>query len=242
MTSDSTATAINDSGHAGRLWRVNLHSGTAERFGDSLTNVDWEAISYDPAVRQYVVCDVGDNQRARNSVQVYRLDAGGKLLQSYALTYPDGAHDCEACLFRGDTLTLITKAQTLGGGKRRSAYVYKSVLGRRGEGMLRLADSFELVRRSVTDAAWLDGGKVALVAYDFQLIGPIPFTRTKVYVGRLDDLGADRYVSRRVRAPFTVTQYEAISRTSDKGGLLLASERTVIFPARWRRVSSPQSW
>ena len=238
LDSDSTAVAINDSGNAGRLWRVNLHSGAAERFGDSLTNVDWEALAYDRVRDQYLVCDVGDNRRVRETIAIHRVDPNGSHVQSQVLRYPDGPHDCEACLVRDDTLTLITKARTLNGGKRRVAYVYEANLRVVGDLRLSLRDSFVLKRRSVTDAVWLGETRLAVLAYNFQLIGPLPFANTTIYTGTWSSFRQNEAQRTHLRAPFTLTQYESIATDPGSGALYLASERTIFIPARWRRLAT----
>ncbi len=239
VTSDSAAVAINDSGNDGVLWRYSFTTGVAASFGESLPNTDWEAISYDSVTQRYLVCDIGDNRRARQSIGVYLLDRQGDQRRSYTLTYPRESHDCEACLYRGDTLTLITKAKTLKGGKSRQAYVFRALLADQLSTKLELVDSFTLRRRSVTDATWLTGGRVAILAYDFRLLGPFPFAKTTVYTGRLAGFRQNQYRATKVKAPFTLTQYESIALAPDQRNFLLASERTLLFPARWRRLANP---
>ncbi len=236
MTSDSTAVAVNDSGNAGYLWSVDLRDGSAERFGESLPNRDWEAVAYDSSAAEFIVCDIGDNGRVRSDVVAYRVDRLGQLRGAYTLVYPRGALDCEACLVRDDTLTLITKAKTLGGGKCRMAYVYQAALTGGPAVGLQLRDSFVLRRRSVTDAVWLDDTDIAVLAYNFQLIGPLPFTKTTIYRASMAGFRQNDYRVRKLRAPFTLTQYESVAVAPDRRSLFLASERTLVFPARWRRI------
>ena len=234
---DGRLLALNDGGHPGQVYALDLDAGTADAFGPLLTNVDWEALGHDPLAGWIIVCDVGDNARARGSVTVYPLDRRGHPSEARQLAYPDGPHDCEACLLRADTLTLITKARTLGGERERVAYVYQTVLG---EGLgLALVDSFTLRRRSVTDAVYLTADTLAVLAYDFRILGILPFAKTSLYVGTLGDFRQNRQRRRRVRAPFTLTQYEALAYPGRGREVLLASERTVIWPQRWRRVRLP---
>jgi hypothetical protein len=89
-------------------------------------NVDWEDLAAgagadgDPAL---YVADIGDNDRRRSTVQVYRVPeppVGATATSPAArldLRYPDGAHDAEALLadpIRGELL-VVTK--TLDGGR-----------------------------------------------------------------------------------------------------------------------------
>jgi hypothetical protein len=82
--------------------------------------VDWEDIAAGPGGLLYVG-DIGDNDRDRASIDVYRVrephvgDAATAPAARLRLHYPDGAHDAETLLvdpLRGD-LIVITK--TLGG-------------------------------------------------------------------------------------------------------------------------------
>ena len=236
---DGRLAAVNDGGHPPDVYAIDLRDGgldTLTRGRDG--NRDWEAIAVGADGSRLVVCDVGDNRRARPHVDLYAYDLPDPQRRTRTrLTYPGGARDCEACLVRGDTVTLISKAPALNGARDRTAYVYRARLG--PEATLVLVDSFTLRRRSVTDAAYLRGDTLALLTYDFRLIGPIPLSKTTVYVGTLADFRQNRVRRRSVRAPFTWTQYEALAYPGRGDHVVIASERTVIWPQRWRRVRLP---
>lgn len=233
---DGSVLLVNDGGHRPVVYALDSVGDDAPAVYRTVdANVDWEALAYDQPRGRVVVCDVGDNRRARDSVRVVAIGTGGTGSDARALAYPDGPHDCEACLLRGDSLRLITKARTLGGDRSRVAYVYAAPLA--GQRSLRLVDSFALKRRSVTDAVYLTADTVAVLAYDFRFLGPIPLSRTSVYLGTWGDLRRDRARRIRVRAPFTLTQYEAIAHPRDGSRrLLIASERTPLCPQRFRWV------
>lgn len=233
---DSVGVAIVDGGNPGLLYRYDFARRRLTSFGDSLPNEDREAISYDPGAGKFYVCDVGDNRRVRESVSVYELSEEGRLTDAFTFTYPDGAHDCEACLVRGDTVILITKARTLGGDRHRQANVYRGRLESTSASALTLVDSFTLKRRSVTDAVRLPDGRMAVLAYDYRLVGPLPFCRTTLLVGTLDGFRQNRSRRYRIRAPFITTQFESVALAARPNVLWLASERTLWWPARWRRV------
>jgi hypothetical protein len=77
--------------------------------------VDWEDITVYGG--DLLCCDVGDNGRKREDCTLYRVKLetrddgtrGLKLLASYPVTWPDGAHDCEAAFTIDGKLHLVTK-------------------------------------------------------------------------------------------------------------------------------------
>jgi hypothetical protein len=104
---------------------------------DGAANVDWEDIAVGPDQTIYIG-DIGDNQRSRQEVVVYRVPepvakaGGGATAKATALhfRYPDGPHDAEALLVQprtgdiyivtkakeGDLDTLVFKAPATGSG------------------------------------------------------------------------------------------------------------------------------
>jgi len=56
------------------------------------------------------VADIGDNDRNRDTIGLWKLPEGSSRPQLYRLSYPDGPHDAEALLFNGDgTPVVVTK-------------------------------------------------------------------------------------------------------------------------------------
>ena len=58
--------------------------------------VDWEELAV--LGDDLLVCDIGDNGRAREDVTIYRVrptESGVELVATYPVTYPDGKHDAE---------------------------------------------------------------------------------------------------------------------------------------------------
>ncbi|WP_326559913.1 hypothetical protein [Micromonospora sp. NBC_01796] len=56
------------------------------------------------------IADIGDNDRARTNIALWRLAKGAKAPVLHRLSYPDGAHDAEALLLAGDgTPIVVTK-------------------------------------------------------------------------------------------------------------------------------------
>ncbi|MGW1062632.1 hypothetical protein [Micromonospora rubida] len=67
------------------------------------------------------VADVGDNDRSRRTIALWRLRPGGKRPVLYRLAYPDGPHDAEALLVAGDGRPVIVAKQGGGAGLYRPA-------------------------------------------------------------------------------------------------------------------------
>jgi hypothetical protein len=112
----------NDSGDSERIFAVD-GKGNLLRTVEipSTKNVDWEEISMDDKGR-LVICDVGDNQRKRSEITLYRLMEPDPLnaeealreVQSFTYHYPkgQGPFDAEGVFVRGDSAWLFTKDTT----------------------------------------------------------------------------------------------------------------------------------
>ncbi|WP_198141686.1 hypothetical protein [Micromonospora sp. ATCC 39149] len=79
------------------------------------------------------VADIGDNDRARRTVALWKLPPGASRPVLHRMTYPDGAHDAEALLVDGAGRPLIVTKQ---GG---SAGLYRPALPLRAGGTVPLA-------------------------------------------------------------------------------------------------------
>ncbi|WP_329108788.1 hypothetical protein OG792_09125 [Micromonospora sp. NBC_01699] len=56
------------------------------------------------------IADIGDNDRVRTNIALWKLASGAKSPVLHRLSYPDGAHDAEALLLAGDgTPIVVTK-------------------------------------------------------------------------------------------------------------------------------------
>lgn len=118
--------------------------------------------------------DIGDNDRSRQTVAVWRLPAGGARPLLYRLTYPDGPHDAEALLLDGAGRPLIVTKQGGAAGiyaPARDLVAGRAVpLVRRGQVRLPGTDTSNpfgfLGRAVVTGAATSpDGRRVVLRTY-----------------------------------------------------------------------------
>lgn len=109
--------AHNDSGDGPNLFRsATPDFAAAEVFSvPGAKAVDWEDITVYGG--DLLCCDIGDNGRKREDCTLYRVkletaEDGArkmKLLASYPVTWPDGAHDCEAAFTIDGKLHLVTK-------------------------------------------------------------------------------------------------------------------------------------
>lgn len=153
---DGLVVTVNDSGDSGRVFAVDPATG------DTVGVTSWtpepedvEALA--PAGAGHVwVGDIGDNRRARDSIEVLRVPVGrGPVAaspQTYVLVYPDGAHDAEALVSHPVTgqLFVITKGVF-------SGTVYAAPARLRADGPNRLVEVGE-APGIVTDATFLPGG------------------------------------------------------------------------------------
>jgi hypothetical protein len=98
----------NDSGDTARFFRFNASGQVLSTFALSgVTAVDWEDMaSAKIGKKSYIyVGDVGDNNKNRAAIRVYKIEestltSGGTItgFQTYQLTYPDGARNCETVM------------------------------------------------------------------------------------------------------------------------------------------------
>ena len=117
----------NDSGDSARFFRVDVHGNTVAVYTlRGATNVDWEdmATGTDAAGHRVLYFgDIGDNDRKRNEIAVYRVPeprgaSSNVAWVRYRFAYPDGAHDAEALLVnpRDHRIYIATKT-LLGSGE-----------------------------------------------------------------------------------------------------------------------------
>lgn len=169
----------NDSGDEAVLYGVDPGTGaTVSRTSYAADVEDVEALA--PGARGTVWAgDIGDNQRRRDDVVVFRVRPvdGEDPAPAYRLTYPDGPHDAETLLARPATQRLFVVSKSPLGG---TVYIAPRRLSEDGENRLR---PFARVRGLVTDGTFLPGGRrVLLRTYDsasvytfpaFELLGTV---------------------------------------------------------------------
>lgn len=109
---------LGDSGTGPFIGYVNTDSGKSHRIKvTNAKNIDWEAIAVEDP-NHVLILDVGDNQRERNSITVYRIDTrkiknSAVKAEGFGITYPEGPMDCEAAVVKNGTLYLFEKVYYL---------------------------------------------------------------------------------------------------------------------------------
>jgi len=241
----------NDSGHEPRLYRTDLEGNLLEDIHlAQIRNRDWEALAFDEQGHLYIG-DFGNNANARRDLRIYRYHLGSGAIDSILFSYPDQERfppppeaanfDMEAFFWYRDSLHLFSKNRLQYGNDYTKHYVLPAAPGGY---TAELRDSVYLKKRVVTGAAISpDGQAVVLVAYWFKpLFGFIPLTRTSVFL--LEAYPDGRFLQgtmQKIRVPkgLAPTQYEAIDFV-DPARVLLASERTVLFRQKARRIKLPR--
>ncbi|WP_433789508.1 hypothetical protein [Actinoplanes sp. CA-252034] len=174
--------------------------------------------------------DIGDNDRDRDGIGVWRLAPGGKSPTLFRLSYPDGAHDAEALLVAGDGTPIVVTKDPLTAG----VYVPERPLDTSATVPLRRAGAFRIPvtttdnpygfkgRFVVTGAATSpDGGRVALRTYADAFEFDVEPGGSADAVVRAIGEGTPR----RIALP-DEPQGESIAYTADGTALLSVSERT----------------
>ena len=240
-TPDGTYVTLNDGGNAASLYRLTAN-GQAEAVPLDIPNVDWEALAqYEDGT--LCICDIGDNRKQRDHVDFYLVE--GPSTRQLQRNYPDGAHNAEACFIYDHQLYVLSKARVGWQQREKPAYLYRVDTLASGPQDMTLVDSLVLRRRVVTGASVLPASnRLAIVSYDFgRVLNFFPRTRPSVFTVELSGQGGFRQNTlreRRIRAPFALTQYEAIAPTDDADEVIIFSEKTLWLPARQRRVSLPK--
>lgn len=113
---------VNDSGSDARVYAIDSKGETAATL--TMRNVepyDWEAIAPGPEGRIWVG-DIGDNDRVRERVTLYRFKEPTELSDQrlqwsrFRFRYTNGARDAEALLVHPQTGQVYVVSKTLGGG------------------------------------------------------------------------------------------------------------------------------
>ncbi len=168
--------------HPGVLWTHNDGGSSAQvvavdRRGESVARVTLAGVDpYDPESLApgvdgkgrpvLFLGDIGDNERTRGNVSVFRFREPARLADStvdaqwYRFTYPDGPHDAEALLVGPDGRIMIATKGLADAGLYRAPE--RLVTADRGSNALvRVAD----VPVLVTDGAYLPDGRFVLRTY-----------------------------------------------------------------------------
>jgi hypothetical protein len=229
-TNSGVQWAHNDSGDTARVFAMTTsgqHLGSFTLTGASA--IDWEDMAIGPgpvAGKSYLyVGDIGDNNHARASIVVYRVvepsvnvqqpPGDGQVLgnvETFVLTYPDGAHDAEALAVDPANGDIVIVTKTLSGQAGvyvRSASSSSTTLTRK--------DPIDLGAGTLVTGASVspDGSAVVLRTYGSVLLFDRP-----------DGVALDEAFrsSRCTGASTSEPQGEAVAVTPDGGGYLTISE------------------
>lgn len=215
----------NDSGDVARFFRFNTKGEiTGEYNLKGAAALDWEDMAAARLGGQSSIYlgDIGDNPSKRKTITVYRVKeptGGSEILTSYdtyTLTYPDGAHNCETLMVHPSTgdLWLVTKVN------RGKSGVYALVAPRKsGDYTLRKVGDVEV--GSIIPGSQMvtggdispDGRRVALVTY------------TAAYEFEVKGKFTDWFRQAATRIPIaTREQVEAIGYSLDGRTLMTTSE------------------
>lgn len=152
----------NDSGDSATVYVLDATDGSlvGRTSLAGVDAIDVEAISAG-SDGSLVVADIGDNDRARDSVRIYRLDQPGAgdqtvSVDAVTLAYPDGPRDAEAVVYDAGPGRVCVVSKEIG------AAIYRSppdVFGR-GRAVLSPVASAPPV---ATDATFLPGDRLAVI-------------------------------------------------------------------------------
>lgn len=114
----------NDSGDDARFFAIEVSgAGRAVFQVEGADAIDWEEVARGPCGAGGGTClflaDIGDNDRERDSVEIYRVKEPDTLAsrtvtaERLSISYPDGAHDAETLLVHPVTgaITVVTKVK-----------------------------------------------------------------------------------------------------------------------------------
>lgn len=241
----------NDSGDEPRLYRTDLKGKLLEElYLPQIRNRDWESLAHGGEGYLYIG-DFGNNANTRRDLRIYRYHMASGAVDSILFRYSDQERfpppaeaanfDMEAFFWHRDSLHLFSKNRLKYGNYYTKHYVLPATPGSH---VAELRDSLYLKKRVVTGAAISPDGQVlALVAYWFKpFLGFIPLTGTSVFL--LEDFPHGHFLEgklQKIKVPkgLAPTQYEAIDFIDPKT-VLIASERTIFFRQKARRIRLPR--
>jgi hypothetical protein len=153
----------NDSGNDAILFAIDATGAVRGRVRVPVRTRDWEDVSAGacPAGDCLYVADVGDNERSRPRIFIYRVaeplptDAEARLSDVFEATYADGPHNAESLFIIGDDLFIVTKDRTGG--------VYRARMSSPDSGRLVFRRVGEVGLAAVTDAETSADGRFVVV-------------------------------------------------------------------------------
>lgn len=183
-TDNTVFWTANDSGDTGVVYAIGPDGRTRGTVEYSTDPLDVEALAY--ADGRLYIADIGDNERNRESVQIYVIDSPvpgvdrGSDFTTYEFAYPDGPHDAEAIAVDDNGQLWIITKEARGGIYRAPRTLSRNSVNQ----LARVADA----PAYVTDATMLPNGQLAVRTYlsveviETQLYAPVarsplPFQR-----------------------------------------------------------------
>lgn len=173
-------------------------------------NVDWEELALLDG--DLIVCDIGDNNRKRNDLTLYRVqyDAAkstARVAATYSIAYPDGKHDAEAAFGHEGALYIISKQRGEG-----FTGLYRFADLKAGETNTgTLVSKLALGDKTMATAADFDGEHVVILSY------------TRLFVYHKDKLEGAPLFSTRIHA----NQCESLC--IHEGALVFGNEQREMF-------------
>jgi hypothetical protein len=170
------------------------------------------------------VADIGDNDRNRPTIGLWKLPKGSSHPQLYRLDYPDGPHDAEALLFNGDGTPLVV-TKTVG-----SAEVYEPVADLRTDKPTTLKKAGQVpLPITTTSNPFSIPGRLVVTGGAVSPDGKHVVLRTYADAFEFDVTGGDvvgaitRGTPRQIPMP-NEPQGESVAYTTDGTALLTVSE------------------
>jgi hypothetical protein len=224
----------NDSGDTARVLAVDPRGGIlAEATVEGAEAVDWEDIASDGS--ELYVGDIGDNQRVRPEITVYRFPAPTELghvtvpaadVQAITLDYPNGPRDAEALLVDPVTHDLVIAHKRFGG--RSEVYVAAEDDWSDGDATLERVGTF------LPGTTPLDAVTSGEVSADGQLVGIRTYAQVLVWPRDEDQSVAEAIIDNQpCEAPTAVElQGEAFTFTAEGYVTVSEGERPVLHRFR----------
>lgn len=238
--------ALADSGNEPALYRINPENAAVlETKRLPVPNKDWEELTADDQGHLYIG-DFGNNANKRRDLRIFCYDPSTNLLDSILFSFPDQKEfppesdverrfDCEAMVWRNDTLHLFTKSRFKGNKKTH----HYTLPAEPGTYIAKHCDSL-LLPRVITGAALSPDGKtLALCGYigGFRLRF-IPYYKASVFFleGKEGDCFFARTVrKRRLPQCLLPRQYESIAWFSAQKWLIANEIRGPVKP-RFQKI------
>ncbi|MEL6922949.1 MAG: hypothetical protein AAFO94_02800 [Bacteroidota bacterium] len=249
-TSDGYFFWLNDSGGAPALYQTNGKGELIKTITiPGVKNRDWEELTSDDKGRIYVG-DFGNNRNKRKDLKIFRFDPATEKVDSILFTYPDQKDfpparakmnfDMEACFWLNGQLHLFSKNKVGVGDYVTKHYILSD---QPGQQVAKLNSQRPLTDRVVTAAAISPDRKtVALLAYDYRLRKPFPYSAASVFLIRNfqgnNFFSGDIY---RMKVPkfLVANQYESLDFIDDET-IYIATERVKFIRQKAKRLRLKQ--